>query len=69
VIKKTGNFRLLEKNEYEKFAGITCFNKNIYTKEHIEYFFDFLIENNLTFQFLTSAIPSKEVLNKIKIIK
>jgi hypothetical protein len=69
VLKTSDRFRFLEKDQYKKYAGITCFKKDLFKKEYIEEFFEFLIKIDLMIKFLVKPIPPKEVLNKMKIVK
>lgn len=69
IIKATRRFKLIDIEQINKPATIICFSKNLYSKEYIEDFFEFLIKIDLTSSYLVKPIPPKQVLNKIKIIK
>ena len=70
VIKKTDKFRFLEKQEYKKYCGITCFRKDLFKKEDIELCLSVIYSRlDLMIKFLTKPFPPIEMLNKIKVIK
>lgn len=58
----------MDVDKLSKYACITCFDKNLYSRQNIQNFFDFLIKINLTFPYLVKPIPPKQVLNKIKVV-
>lgn len=69
VIKMTDRFRFIEKDRYEKYAGIICFSKKIYKKEDIQKWIDFLYNRlDLMIKYLTKPFPPVEILNKIKLV-
>lgn len=69
IVKSTRNFKLIDKSEINNYAGITCIDKNLYSKEYIERFFEFLIKIDLTIPYLNKPMPPIKILNKIKVVQ
>lgn len=70
VLKTSGNFRFLEKDQYKKYSGIICFRKDFFKKEYIELWLNVIYGRlDLTINYLTKPFPPIEMLNKIKVVK
>lgn len=70
ILKKTGNFKLLEKHEYEKYAGVIGFKKDLFKKEDIElWIYKIYKELNMSMPYLSKPFPPIEMLNKIKVVQ
>jgi len=69
VLKTTRKFRFLKMDDYKKYSGITCFKKDLFKKEDIELWINFLIKIDLTINYLSKPFTPVEMLNKIKVIK
>jgi hypothetical protein len=70
IIKQSGNFRFLKKDEYEKYTGITGFKKDLFKKEYIELWLSVIYcRLDLTINYLTKPFPPIEIIDKIKIVK
>ena len=68
LIKKTSNFRFLDENEIDKYAGVTFFKKSHYSKDFLERWLDFLKINTIILLYLNKPFPPEYMLEKIKII-
>jgi len=70
IMKKSGNFRLIEVDEFEKWSGIICFNKKLLSKEHIDKWLNFLYKDlKISIPYLNKPLPPKYVYDKIKIVE
>jgi hypothetical protein len=70
IIKKTNFFRILNIKDIEKYAGVVCFHKDMYSLEYINRWIDFLYkELKIQPQFISKPFPPEYMLNKIKVIQ
>jgi len=67
ILKKSGRFRLLDIEDIEKYSGIMCFKKNMYNKQEIDKWLNFLLNKRIPY--LNNPFPPIEIYNKIKIIE
>ena len=69
ILKKSGNFRLLDIGNIERYSGIMCFKKDTFNKEHIDKWLYFLYKDlKVSIPYLNNPFPPVEILSKIKII-
>ena len=69
LMKRSGNFRFINIEDIEKWAGVICFKKDIFNKEDIDKWLDFLYKDlEISLLFLDRPFPPIEILNKIKIV-
>lgn len=70
ILKQSGKFRFLDIEDRYKYAGITCFRKDIFKKEDIERWLDLIYnELDITLTFLTKTFPDISLMNKINVIQ
>jgi hypothetical protein len=69
ILKSSNCFRFLTIEEVisEKYSGYTFFKKEIYSKEFIDKWLDFLKINNINTYFLNKPFPPQYILDMIKI--
>jgi hypothetical protein len=70
IIKKTGNFRILDIKDIEKYSGVICFHKSMYSLDYINLWFNFLYkEIKISVPYLSMPFPPEYMLNKIKVVE
>jgi len=70
TMKKSGNFRFINKEEINKWSGIICFRKDYFNKEHIQIWLNFLYKDlKISIPYLNKPFPPIEIFNKIKIVE
>ena len=70
IMKGSGNFRFIDKEDIDKWASIIYFDKDIYNKEDIQKWLNFLYKDlKISLNFLNRPFPPKEIFNKIKIVE
>ena len=68
ILKYSNKFRFINKQDIEKYAGVICFKKDIFNKEHIDKWLDFHNSFDYRLKYLVRPFPPISVFNKIKII-
>ena len=68
IIKSTGSFRFLSKDDIikEAYAGYLLFDKKVYDINEIQNWLDFL-NSNIRLRYISKPFPPLEILNKIVI--
>ena len=70
ILKQSGKFRFLDIEDRYKYAGITCFSKDRFSKGDIDKWLDLIYgELDLTINFLTRPFPDISLMNKIRVIE
>ena len=65
LIKKTGNFRIINKENIEKYAGVLFIKKNIFDEENFNLWL-VCIKNNISIRFLDKPFPDFDPNKKFK---
>ena len=68
ILKYSNKFRFTNKQDIEKYAGVICFKKDVYDKEHIDKWLDFHNSFDYQLKYLVRPFPPIEILNKIKLV-
>jgi hypothetical protein len=68
IIKQTANFRFICEEDLGKYAGVVLLRKDIYKKDDIQRWFNFIKEMNINLLFLNKPLPDVKLLEKIKIV-
>ena len=72
ILKYTDRFRFIDIDELYDYAGFICFRKDIFNKEHIDMWIEF-IYNDLGLKgpmtYLVKPLPAKEIMSKINLIE
>jgi hypothetical protein len=71
ILKSSSNFRFVSIEEVisEKYCRYIFFNKELYSKEYIEMWLEFLKMNKLNILYLSKTFPPQYILDMIKIIE
>ena len=68
IVKATKKYRILQVDEIEKYAGVICFNKEIFNKGDIKQYLDFINGLGNLIVFLHKPPIPKSIMKKVKII-
>ena len=70
LMKRSGNFKFINIEDIDKWSGIICFRKDIYCRENIELWLNFLYKDlKISLNYLDRPFPPIQILNKIKIVE
>lgn len=70
ILKQSGKFRFLDIDEIYKYSGITCFKKDLFKRQDIDKWLDFIYnELDITLNYLVKTFPDISLMDKIRVIE